>query len=236
MRSSPRSSPPASTRSTTRSPAGSRPGCRAARHERRISIAMREKSARCDGISVVSAADRLAVAPMVAAARRALEDDEGAWIVGGAVRDAALGREVTDLDLAVAGDPRGAARAIAPGLGGHAFQLSAEVGTWRVVSPDHGWQVDATALHGSGIEADLAERDFTIGAVAVPVAGGETVDPFGGLADLERRLLRAVGERSFSADPLRLLRAARLAAELGLRIDPGTAELARAAASRASDP
>jgi poly(A) polymerase len=184
----------------------------------------------------VSAADRLAVAPMAAAARRALDDDEGAWIVGGAVRDAALGREVTDLDLAVAGDPRRAARAIAAELGGHAFELSAEFGTWRVVSPDHGWQVDATALHGGGIEADLAERDFTIGAVAVPVAGGETVDPFGGLTDLERRLLRAVGERSFGADPLRLLRAARLAAELGLRIDPGTAELARAAASRASDP
>ena len=65
----------------------------------------------------------------------------------------------------------------------------------------------------------------------MPLAGGEPIDPFGGLADLERRLLRAVGERSFSGDPLRLLRAARLAAELGLEIDPGTVALARAAAS-----
>jgi poly(A) polymerase len=184
----------------------------------------------------VSVADRLAAAPMVAAARRALGDDESSWIVGGAVRDAAMDREITDLDLAVAGDPRDAARAIAAELGEHAFELSAEFRTWRVVSPGRGWQVDATALRGDGIEADLSERDFTIGAVAVPVGGGDPVDPFGGLVDLERRLLRAVGGRSFSRDPLRLLRAARLAAGLGLEIDPGTVALARAAASSAADP
>ena len=66
--------------------------------------------------------------------------------------------------------------------------------------------------------------------------GGEPIDPFDGLGDLERGLLRAVGERSFAADPLRLLRAARLAAELELEIDPGTVALARAAAARAADP
>jgi poly(A) polymerase len=178
--------------------------------------------------------DRLAEAPLVAAARVAIEDPD-TWIVGGAVRDAALGREVADLDLAVA-DPRSAAKAIAAELGEHAFELSAEFGTWRVVSPSRGWQVDTTVLRGDGIDADLAERDFTIGAVAVPLAGGEPIDPFGGLADLERKLLRAVGERSFSSDPLRLLRAARLAAELGLEIDPATVQLARAAAPRAADP
>jgi putative nucleotidyltransferase with HDIG domain len=180
-------------------------------------------------------ADRLATAPLVVAARQALGEDEGAWIVGGAVRDAALGREVTDLDLAVA-DPRAAAKAIAAGLGEHAFELSAEFGTWRVVSPSRGWQVDATLLRGEGIEADLAERDFTVGAAAVPLAGGEPIDPFGGLVDLERGVLRVVGEGSFLADPLRLLRAARLAAELDLEIDPATVTLARAVASRAADP
>jgi poly(A) polymerase len=181
-------------------------------------------------------AERLAASPLVAAAGRGLEGGERAWIVGGAVRDAALGREVLDLDLAVAGDPGAAARAIAAELGEHAFELSAEFGTWRVVSPSRGFQVDATALRGGGIEADLAERDFTIGAVAVPLSGAEPIDPFGGLADLERRILRAVGEGSFAADPLRLLRAARLAAELGLEIDPGTVALARAASARAADP
>jgi putative nucleotidyltransferase with HDIG domain len=184
----------------------------------------------------MSLGDRLAAAPLVAATARALGGDEGVWIVGGAVRDAALGKEVTDLDLAVAGDPGRAARAVAAGLGEHAFELSAEFGTWRVVARDRGWQVDATVLRGEGIEADLAARDFTIGAVAVPLAGGEPVDPFGGLADLERGILRVVGAGSFDQDPLRLLRAARLAAGLGLEIDPATVAFARAAASRAAEP
>ncbi len=152
------------------------------------------------------------------------------------MRDAALGREVVDLDLAVAGDPGAAAKAVAAELGEHAFELSAEFGTWRVVSRERGWQVDATVLRGEGIDADLAARDFTVGAVAVPLAGGEPLDPFGGLADLERGVLRAVGEGSFDEDPLRLLRAARLAAGLGFEIDPATVALARADASRAADP
>ncbi|MDX6627484.1 MAG: poly(A) polymerase [Solirubrobacterales bacterium] len=180
--------------------------------------------------------DRLRAEPLVGAARRALAGTEGAWIVGGAVRDVALDRTVDDLDLAVAGDPGAAARAIAAELGEHAFELSAEFGTWRVVAPGHRWQVDITALRGGGIEADLAERDFTIGAVAVPLGAGEEVDPFGGLADLERGSLRAVAEASFESDPLRLLRAARLASELGLEIDPGTVALARAARARAAEP
>jgi putative nucleotidyltransferase with HDIG domain len=180
--------------------------------------------------------ERLAAALPVWIARRALGGGEGAWIVGGAVRDAALGREVTDLDLAVGGDPAAAAKAIGREGGGHAFELSAEFGTWRVVAADGAWQVDATALRGETIDADLAERDFTVGAVAVPLAGGEPLDPYGGLADLERGLLRAVGEGSFAADPLRLLRAARLAAGLGLAIDTGTLELARAEAPRAGEP
>jgi poly(A) polymerase len=184
----------------------------------------------------MSLADVLGASPLVAAARRALGGEEGVWIVGGAVRDAALGREIADLDLAVAGDPKAVARAIAKELGEHAFELSAEFGTWRVVSPAQAWQIDATALRGGGIDADLAERDFTIGAVAVPLSGGDPVDPFAGIADLERGLLRAVGERSFVEDPLRLLRAARLASELGLEIDPATVNMARAAAPSAADP
>ncbi|HWO16063.1 MAG TPA: HD domain-containing protein [Solirubrobacterales bacterium] len=184
----------------------------------------------------MSVAGRLAAAPLVEIARRALGGGGDAWIVGGAVRDAALGRDVTDLDLAVRGDPAAAAKAIAREGGGHAFELSAEFGTWRAVADDRSWQIDATALRGETIDADLAERDFTVGAVAVPLAGGGPLDPHGGLADLEAGLLRAVGERSFAADPLRLLRAPRLAAELGFAIDPGTLELARAEAGRAGEP
>jgi poly(A) polymerase len=184
----------------------------------------------------MSAIERLSAAPVVEATRESLRDADPAWIVGGAVRDAVLGREVTDLDLAVAGDPGAAARAIAQEIGEHAFELSAEFGTWRVAASGHGWQIDVTALRGESIEADLAERDFTIGAVAVPLAGGEPIDPYAGLADLAEKRLRAVGETSFTDDPLRLLRAARLAAELDLEIEPRTVALARAAASRAADP
>ncbi len=166
----------------------------------------------------------------------ALAGVEGVWIVGGAIRDAALGREVADLDLAVAGDPGAVAKAVGRGLGEHAFELSAEFGTWRVVSHSRGWQVDATLLRGAAIEADLGERDFTIGAVAMALGAAELIDPHDGLADLRRGLLRVVSPRSFESDPLRLLRAARLAAGLGLEIDAGTAELARASASRAAEP
>ena len=175
-------------------------------------------------------------APIVAAVRGALDAAEGIWVVGGAVRDAVLGREVDDLDLAVAGDPGTAARKIGAALGEHAFELSAEFGTWRVVARERDWQIDVTALRGDSIEADLAERDFTIGAVAVPLAGGEPLDPYAGLTDLAEKRLRAVGEGSFEADPLRLLRAPRLAAELDLEIDERTVALARAAAGRAAEP
>jgi putative nucleotidyltransferase with HDIG domain len=184
----------------------------------------------------MSLSDRLLDEPLVAAARRALDGGEGAWVVGGAVRDALLGDAVDDLDLAVAGDPGPLAKAVAREIGEHAFELSAEFGTWRVASAERSWQVDVTALRGKDIEADLADRDFTIGAIAVPLAGGEPLDPFGGVADLQSRCLRVVGEGSFETDPLRLLRAARLAAELGLQIDPDTVALARAAAGRAAEP
>jgi putative nucleotidyltransferase with HDIG domain len=184
----------------------------------------------------VSAIERLAAAPVVAASRQALQGGDPAWIVGGAVRDAVLRREVTDLDLAVAGDPGVAARAIGKAIGEHAFELSAEFRTWRVAASGHGWQIDVTALRGGSIEADLAERDFTIGAVAVPLAGGEPIDPYAGLTDLAEKRLRAVGERSFGEDPLRLLRAARLAAELDLEVEPRTVALAQATAARAGDP
>jgi poly(A) polymerase len=175
-------------------------------------------------------------APIVAAVRGALDDANGVWVVGGAVRDAVLGREVDDLDLAVGADPGLVAKKIGAGLGEHAFELSAEFGTWRVVARERGWQIDVTALRGDSIEDDLAERDFTIGAVAVPLAGGTPVDPYSGLTDLAQKRLRAVGEESFTADPLRLLRAPRLAAELDLEIDERTVALAHAAAAQAAEP
>jgi poly(A) polymerase len=184
----------------------------------------------------MSLADDLRAAPLPAAVIGALGGGEGTWIAGGAVRDAALGREVADLDLATANDPGEVAKTLGRGLGEPAFELSAEFGTWRVVASSRGWQIDVTALRGATIADDLAHRDFTVGAVAVPLAGGEAIDPTGGLADLEAGVLRAVGPTSFAEDPLRLLRAARLAAGLGLEIAPDTVALAHASASRAAEP
>jgi tRNA nucleotidyltransferase/poly(A) polymerase len=149
---------------------------------------------------------------------------EEAWVVGGAVRDELLGRELVDLDIAVR-DPRRAARDYAKRAGGAPFPLSERHGAWRVAL-EGGRTVDFTPLPGS-IEDDLATRDFTINAIARPLAGGEPVDPYGGRTDLEQRRLRAVGAGVFRDDPLRLLRAVRLEDELDLRLDDTTEALVR---------
>jgi poly(A) polymerase len=183
-------------------------------------------------------ARRLASSPAVGAAVQALSGSEGIWVVGGAVRDAALGREVVDADLAVAGSERDAARSIAKAADGHAFELSAEFGTWRAVAPGETWHVDVTRLRADSIEADLGLRDFTANAIALPLGEltAEPIDPTGGLADAERGVLRAVSEASFADDPLRVMRAARLVAELGFEIEDATLALGREVAPRASEP
>jgi hypothetical protein len=155
---------------------------------------------------------------------RELLAGEEAWVVGGAVRDELLGREVVDLDIACR-EPREAARAYARRSGGAPFPLSERHGAWRVAL-DEGRTVDFTPLR-DGIEDDLATRDFTINAIAEPLAGGEPADPFGGRADLAGRVLRAVSPTVFEDDPLRLLRAVRLEDELGFQLDPETEQLVR---------
>jgi tRNA nucleotidyltransferase/poly(A) polymerase len=157
---------------------------------------------------------------------RELLAGEAAWVVGGAVRDELLGRPVLDLDIAC-GDPERAARAFARRSGGAVFPLSAQHGGWRVAL-DRVRTVDFTPLQGGSIEADLATRDFTINAIAVPLAGGDALDPHGGRGDVDRRALRAVSPTVFGDDPLRLLRAARLEDELSFRLDQETEQLVRA--------
>jgi poly(A) polymerase len=179
-----------------------------------------------------------AAAPSLRAARTALEDEaERTWIVGGPVRDALLGEPVADADLAVLpGREEPAARAVARVAGGTAFPLSEEHATWRAISSTQSWHLDVAALRDETIEADLRARDFTVNAIAVPLSGGQPIDPTGGLADCETRTLRAVSDRAFGEDPIRLLRAPRLAARHALEIEAGTVELARSEAGRAADP
>ena len=165
-------------------------------------------------------------------AREILAGEE-ACVVSAAVRDELLGREVVDLDIACR-DPKAAARAYAKRSGGAQFPLSERHGAWRVaLGGDR--TVDFTPL-SDGIEDDLATRDFTLNAIAVPLAGGEPVDPFGGRSDLEGGVLRAVSASVFTDDPLRLLRAVRLEDELGVRLDDETERLIRERAALVDQP
>lgn len=163
------------------------------------------------------------------------EAARGAWLVGGAVRDRIGGTPAIDLDIVTTDEPRTCAQALHGALGGDIFSLSDRFGTWRVLAPA-GFHVDVTALHGGTIEADLARRDFTVNAIAEPLAGGDVVDPFEGRRDLATGVLRMVSERVFEDDPLRLLRLARQSLTLDMEIDPATGRAAREKAALAAEP
>jgi poly(A) polymerase len=163
------------------------------------------------------------------------------WIVGGALRDELLGREVTDIDIAVEGDPAAAARERAEEVRGPVFRLSEAFGAWRVVDRRGGRIYDFAPLQGATIEEDLRKRDFTVNAMARELAGegalsgaggGELIDPLGGRSDLESRRLRVIGPEAYESDPLRPLRLARFAAELGFGPDAETERLTASAAAR----
>ena len=168
-----------------------------------------------------------------------------AWLVGGALRDRLLGRATADYDIAVAGDPALLARQLSRDAGGHAFVLSEGFGGWRVVARRRDWQVDLLPVAEGRIEADLAARDFTINALALPLAtltdgGGfardiddaALIDPYGGVLDLRERRLRMVSHDGFERDPLRALRLARLKCQLGFTVDDATRAAARRTAAR----
>jgi tRNA nucleotidyltransferase/poly(A) polymerase len=169
---------------------------------------------------------------MLDKAQRLLAGQE-AYVVGGTVRDELLGRPIVDIDIACH-EPERAARDFARDAGGAPFPLSVAHGGWRVAL-DGGRTVDFTPLHGS-LEDDLASRDFTINAIARPLAGGGHIDPFEGRAELEGRLIRAVAADVFERDPLRLLRAARFEDELGFAIERRTERLIREQARLVSRP
>src|SRR3990172_10503142 len=108
-----------------------------------------------------------------------------AYVAGGFVRDALLGRDSHDIDLSFAGDPLELGRELADAFGGHYFPLAEEQHLARVLLPERGVHLDLMPLRVE-IEADLAERDFTIDAMAVPLADAASgrprvIDPTGGL-------------------------------------------------------
>ncbi|MGE5233614.1 MAG: hypothetical protein ACM3OB_05845 [Acidobacteriota bacterium] len=169
---------------------------------------------------------------------RAAAGAEPVYLVGGAVRDLLLGRPRADVDLVVVGD----AAALAARLGADPVEHE-RFATAKVELDGH--EIDVAGARSESyprpgalpevepaadVETDLARRDFTINAIALPLGGDpEPIDPYGGRADLEAGLLRVLHERSFEDDPTRAIRAARYAARFGFAPEPRTEELLRSA-------
>ena len=178
------------------------------------------------GLSGLTGRRALTVLGQLAAARSL-----SVYLVGGSVRELALGRAVQDLDLAVSAHTLDLARDLAAALGGTYVLLNEGERTARVV-----WDediLDLAEFRAPTLSGDLKGRDFTLNAMAVALnavlgqAPLELIDPWGGLEDLARGWLRMVAPENFRDDPLRLLRAYRFAATHGLQITPETTDAIR---------
>ncbi|MFC4612156.1 CCA tRNA nucleotidyltransferase [Streptomyces maoxianensis] len=167
-------------------------------------------------------------------ARRFQEAGFSLALVGGSVRDALLGRLGNDLDFTTDARPDDVLKIIRP-WADSVWEVGIAFGT--VGCQKQGYQIEVTTYrseaydrtsrkpevsYGDSIEEDLARRDFTVNAMAVALPEKEFVDPHGGLEDLAARVLRTPGtpEESFSDDPLRMMRAARFAAQLDFEVAP----------------
>jgi tRNA nucleotidyltransferase (CCA-adding enzyme) len=168
---------------------------------------------------------------------RQIADRVPTYLVGGVVRDLLLGREVADLDVAIEGDPE--VLADVPGfklereglfLTGRLEGDDAKIDVARTRAESYPAPGALPEVRPASITDDLARRDFTINAMALPVStNGELLDPHGGLEDLRADLLRVLHAGSFVDDPTRALRAARYAARFGFELEDETARLLREA-------
>jgi poly(A) polymerase len=195
--------------------------------------------------SVTTELDR--IAPVIDhLGRRFTEAGHELALVGGPVRDAMLGRQHNDLDFTTSARPEQTERLL-KGWADAIWDMGRSFGTIGCRKGD--WQVEITTYRsesydpssrkpdvdfGDNLSGDLGRRDFTVNAMAVRLPGRELEDPYGGVVDLAHRLLRTPGrpEDSFSDDPLRMMRAARFAAQLGFTVDPAVVEAMRAMAGR----
>ncbi len=149
------------------------------------------------------------------------------YIVGGYIRDIILKRECYDLDYAVLGTSAVEfAEKAAKHFQGHFVVLDRVHDIARVVMPDKKNYLDFAGCVGGNINTDLANRDYTINAVACRLKDDncEIIDPFNGRKDIENRTIRAISEKNLTEDPLRFLRAFRLAAQFGFEIEGRTLE------------
>lgn len=151
------------------------------------------------------------------------------YVVGGTVRDALLRRPIHDIDLVVAADAIPLTFRLADALGLPAFVLDAERDVGRILAADEDLTLDVARFRGPTLEDDLRGRDFTINAMALPVAGlsaADVIDRHGGQQDLQAGKIRAIHVHSIADDPVRALRAARFAAQLGFDLTPDTIQAA----------
>jgi putative nucleotidyltransferase with HDIG domain len=156
------------------------------------------------------------------------------WLVGGCVRDVLLNRRIHDVDVVAHGEALRVARAWAERWQAAFYPLDAERGVGRVIltTPDQRLTLDFATLRGDSLEADLRARDFTINAMAASLTEPEAlIDPLNGLRDLRGKLIRACSPTALSDDPVRGVRAVRLAAQLDFKLDKDTRALIRASAS-----
>jgi poly(A) polymerase len=175
-----------------------------------------------------------ALSPLLDTVALAARDQE-IYLVGGSVRDSLLGRVSHDLDLVVAKDAIGLARRAAASLGADFYVLDEGFDAARViVTAQSGIRdvLDFTSFRGRTITDDLESRDFTINAIALELKSHTTLDPVQGAEDLRAKTIRACSPTALQDDPIRVLRAVRLAAELGFRIEPATRRAMKTAASQ----
>lgn len=153
------------------------------------------------------------------------------YLVGGAVRDALLGKPVHDFDFVLPEKAISVARQVADRMQAAFFPLDDVRKTGRVIFTQPNEErlfLDFSNQRGPDLENDLRARDFTINAIAVDAHSTQSLlDPLGGMADLREKRLRACSTSSFEDDPLRIMRGVRLAASYGFRIVPDTLNLMR---------
>jgi tRNA nucleotidyltransferase/poly(A) polymerase len=154
------------------------------------------------------------------------------YMVGGALRDSLLKKPVSDMDFVLSENTEEFSKHAASQMEGSWVELDGENGIYRVVSGDA--ILDFCGIKGDDIGEDLSKRDFTINALALDLETGEYMDPFGGRADMDKKIIRHIGEDVFLKDPVRMLRAVRLSQKLGFTIDPGTERLIRSQAGEIS--
>lgn len=153
----------------------------------------------------------------------AIENNIEIYVVGGAVRDRMINREISDLDFAVSSDCHKVARDI--GIKIRGSYVNMHENTARVVLGE--FIFDFSNFKGGNIGEDLLKRDFTVNSIAVDVKTDRIIDVSNGLEDLKKGIIRATYKDAFKDDPIRLLRAVRLCGELNYKIEENTKSLIR---------